>query len=466
MVGRIAAITVSALLVIAYTICAQSRSICLQADHGNPWASNALAPLDINLDFGGDTVDNQGVHPDIEYWPNSFGPDSGSIVIAFNRDGYLDTIIASPQTPRWKYWMVFTPYPNCLASYEDPTLRVSNFKDSGWIRPYAIGDDPTDSLIEDDTVWVSDPIYDHHHFPSYGHNSDPEFIYSPEDGKLYVLFQTSGILRYRNYIKALSSSDGITWDETQAIDFAYSQAADPWSAWNLLSPTATRDSLGMWELWFVDQVDWTEGTQLIRLLYPTLDGNWIAADTCVILPPDTSLQIWHTKIVRSPISNKLFLLATVNYAGSTSSDTLGQYLYVSQNGTSWNLIGEVLNNGTPGAWDNETYRSTFLFEHSAGRWQMPIWYTGSHFDARGYNVWGIGYTEGQIRWHYGDVNGDCNTNALDITFLINMLYKHGILPDGAFQADIDGNCRANILDITYLINFLYKQGPAPAIGCD
>ncbi len=66
---------------------------------------------------------------------------------------------------------------------------------------------------------------------------------------------------------------------------------------------------------------------------------------------------------------------------------------------------------------------------------------------------------------YGDANHDDNINALDITFLINYLYKHGPEPFILNNADPSGDCRINALDITYLINFLYKGGQAPKVGC-
>lgn len=65
----------------------------------------------------------------------------------------------------------------------------------------------------------------------------------------------------------------------------------------------------------------------------------------------------------------------------------------------------------------------------------------------------------------GDANHDDIINALDITFLINYLYKHGTAPLILNNADPNADCRINILDITYLINFLYKSGPAPKAGC-
>ena len=55
----------------------------------------------------------------------------------------------------------------------------------------------------------------------------------------------------------------------------------------------------------------------------------------------------------------------------------------------------------------------------------------------------------------GDVNNSGNVNALDITYLINYLYKHGSMPFcGMGDANNSGTVNAS-LDISYIINYLY-----------
>ena len=63
----------------------------------------------------------------------------------------------------------------------------------------------------------------------------------------------------------------------------------------------------------------------------------------------------------------------------------------------------------------------------------------------------------------GDANGNGVYNALDITYLINFLYKHGPapVPYALCSGDANCNCVINALDITYLINYLYKHGSTP-----
>jgi hypothetical protein len=60
-------------------------------------------------------------------------------------------------------------------------------------------------------------------------------------------------------------------------------------------------------------------------------------------------------------------------------------------------------------------------------------------------------------------DADCNNiyNALDITYLINYLYKGGSAPHSVDGGDANCSYDCNALDITYLINYLYKGGDAP-----
>jgi len=61
----------------------------------------------------------------------------------------------------------------------------------------------------------------------------------------------------------------------------------------------------------------------------------------------------------------------------------------------------------------------------------------------------------------GDADGDEVVNILDITFLINYLYKGGPAPDPLQSTDVNSDGAVNILDVTYLINYLYREGPDP-----
>ncbi len=68
-------------------------------------------------------------------------------------------------------------------------------------------------------------------------------------------------------------------------------------------------------------------------------------------------------------------------------------------------------------------------------------------------------------YHYmnGDANRDEAVNLLDITFLINYLYKDGLTPYPEWAGDSNCDYTVNLLDITYDINYLYKEGPEPCV---
>ena len=61
----------------------------------------------------------------------------------------------------------------------------------------------------------------------------------------------------------------------------------------------------------------------------------------------------------------------------------------------------------------------------------------------------------------GDPNQDEIINLLDVTFLINYLYREGPEPDPLDMSDVNNDGTVNILDITHLINYLYLEGPPP-----
>jgi len=64
----------------------------------------------------------------------------------------------------------------------------------------------------------------------------------------------------------------------------------------------------------------------------------------------------------------------------------------------------------------------------------------------------------------GDASNNELVNILDVTYIINYLYKGGPPPVCFDEADASGNNLINILDVTHLINYLYKDGPAPICG--
>ena len=73
--------------------------------------------------------------------------------------------------------------------------------------------------------------------------------------------------------------------------------------------------------------------------------------------------------------------------------------------------------------------------------------------------------EGTVKSRYvrrGDANNNGAINVLDVTYLINYLYKGGPKPITIAGGDANSSLSINVLDVTFLINFLYKGGIPPA----
>jgi len=62
----------------------------------------------------------------------------------------------------------------------------------------------------------------------------------------------------------------------------------------------------------------------------------------------------------------------------------------------------------------------------------------------------------------GDANFDQHINILDVTLLVNYIYKNGDAPSPIIETgDATGDGSINILDATRVLNYLYRGGPEP-----
>ncbi len=62
----------------------------------------------------------------------------------------------------------------------------------------------------------------------------------------------------------------------------------------------------------------------------------------------------------------------------------------------------------------------------------------------------------------GDVNVDGNVNILDLSFLVDRIFRGGQVYPDPVEADVNADgAPGNILDLTYMVEFIFRGGPAP-----
>ncbi|MGH8015015.1 MAG: dockerin type I repeat-containing protein, partial [Candidatus Zixiibacteriota bacterium] len=62
----------------------------------------------------------------------------------------------------------------------------------------------------------------------------------------------------------------------------------------------------------------------------------------------------------------------------------------------------------------------------------------------------------------GDVNLDQKLNILDLTYVIDYIFRGGPMFEDPVEADVNADgTPGNILDLTYLIDHFFRGGPPP-----
>jgi M6 family metalloprotease-like protein len=61
----------------------------------------------------------------------------------------------------------------------------------------------------------------------------------------------------------------------------------------------------------------------------------------------------------------------------------------------------------------------------------------------------------------GDANADNKYNLMDVSYIINFLYRHGPAITPVARGDCNASGTINLIDVSYLIDFLYRGGPHP-----
>ena len=186
----------------------------------------------------------------------------------------------------------------------------------------------------------------------------------------------------------------------------------------------------------IERFDSTSLDQFLQTWLP-----WMLGNTNVDIP-----------IPASPKNGDTVYLFTPEYRWSASDGADSYHIQISSNSTFTSIIK-----------DSTVTQNSVIFPDTLGEgsyfWRVSA--TGGGNPETTFSP-AADFSRGYIIIYVcGDADGSESINLLDVTYLINYLYKDGLAPDPLEAGDADAGGTINILDVTYLINYLYKGGPEP-----
>ena len=96
--------------------------------------------------------------------------------------------------------------------------------------------------------------------------------------------------------------------------------------------------------------------------------------------------------------------------------------------------------------DTTSFLNTKLSMYTAATSYVPVLFTGS-FSTKPINR--------------GDTNRDFRINILDLTFLVDRIFRGGPAPITIQAGDFNADFTININDLTYVVDFIFRGGPPP-----
>ena len=69
-------------------------------------------------------------------------------------------------------------------------------------------------------------------------------------------------------------------------------------------------------------------------------------------------------------------------------------------------------------------------------------------------------------WTPGDVDHSNSVNIIDLTYIVDFIFRGGPGVTPEFMGDLNGDCSSlNIIDLTYIVDLIFRGGPQPVPGC-
>ncbi len=262
---------------------------------------NALYKLNIKSAYG----DNQAIHPKVLNFKEKW-------------NGY-------------KYWMVYSPYPDGNDKYENPHIKVSNDL-INWTNKKCFKNPLVDTPVD----------YNH----QLVYNSDPHLVYNFDTDTLecyyrYVNDEKDIVIIYR-----LTTKDGIHWSDKEEIITAKRTIKD------YISPAIIYEN-GIYKMWFVDK------DRTLKYM-ESKDGYKYGNEKIIELNyPISNLVTWHIDVIKT---DKGYEMIVVAYKSWKDRNSMNLYYFNSKDNNIYSK-GIVILRPSLISWDNRgIYRSSFIYE--------------------------------------------------------------------------------------------------------
>lgn len=261
-----------------------------------PQGPNAINYLNIPTYEGS----NQAVHPKVLYFQNGWNG--------------------------WKYWMVMTPYPNGVDSWENPSIVVSN-TGTQWQVPRGLVN-PLTPLPPDRTQ----------------HNSDPHLVFNQSTNELELWYRLT-LNNTEDRIYKITSLDGIHWSTPEfIISFKNKECLSPAIIWE--------DN--KYKMWYI--------TEEYKCMYiESSDGGstWSSPVEVNFNLSDTYVP-WHIDVVHTDLGYETVFAGAKKEEMNQNNRIL--FWNVSKDGVNFGSSKVILKASSDSlAFDNkQIYRSTFV----------------------------------------------------------------------------------------------------------
>lgn len=324
-----------------------SPAVFTAVGEGDQWMGfDELTPLDVTTYDGSGQV----VHPDYAATPAG----------AFGRPFHL----------------AITPYPFGNPAFENPSFFDADHRDR-----WGMGDGASNPVV----------------LPDAGYLSDPDLVYVPEQGELWLYYRQ---VTTDNIVLVTRTKDGSRWSIPVEVARAPNHEA--------VSPSVVRRAPDDWWMFAVNagSAGCTAASTTVEVRRSTDGLRWGPPAPVTLEQPD--LWPWHIDVQWIP-SRQVFW-AVYNAKTPSGCTTPAVYLAESADGLAWAPLDRpVLVKGVTAAFQDIVYRTTFEYDPLTDA--ITFWFSGARYDGARF-VWSAAVE----RRHRADVFAP--VTALDATVML------------------------------------------------